>query len=63
MLGPLLTKNPHLTASLIKGAAVLGDVESGRDLQPEDIEVEEQSAEYIKDFMRAKMNAGSETKE
>ena len=63
VLGPLLTKNPHLTASLIKGEAVLADVESGRDLQPEDIEVEERSAEYIKAFMRAKMNAGSESKE
>lgn len=55
VLGPLLTKNPRLTASLIKGAAVLADVRTGRAMEPGDIEIEEKSAEYIKDFMRAKM--------
>jgi len=55
VLGPLLTKNPRLTASLIEGAAVLADVGIGKKLTPEDIEIEDRSAEYIKDFMRRKM--------
>lgn len=55
VLGPLLTKNPRLTASFVEAAASLAGVRAGRKLAPEDIEIEEKSAEYIKDFMKGKM--------
>ena len=54
VLGPLLTKNPRFTASLVKAAASLAQVPAGRELEPSDIEIEDKSAEYIKDFMMAK---------
>ena len=57
VLGPLLTKNPRLTASLIQGAATLAQVGSGRSLESSDIEIEEESAEYIKAFMKEKMES------
>ena len=57
VLGPLLTKNPRLTARFIEAAATLADVEIGRQLSLEDIEIEEKSAEYIKDFMRGKVKS------
>ena len=57
VLGPLLTKNPRLTAGIIEGAAVLAQVELEHDLEPADIDIEDESAEYIKDFMKAKMEA------
>ncbi len=62
VLGPLLTKNPHFTASIIEAAAALAQVEPGRRLEPEDIEIEEKSAVYIKDFMKAKMTPKAENK-
>ena len=55
VLGPLLTKNPRLTAGIIESAAVLAQVELEHDLNPADIEIEDKSAEYIKAFMKAKM--------
>ena len=55
VLGPLLTKNPRLTAGIIESAAVLAQVELEHDLNPADIEIEDKSAEYIKTFMKAKM--------
>lgn len=55
VLGPLHTKNPHLTASFIEAAASLGGVRAGKKLTPEDIAIEEKSAEYIKAFMKGKM--------
>lgn len=57
VLGPLLTKNPRFTATLIEGSAVLAQVPSGRNLEDADIDVEEESAKYIKDFMKAKMES------
>ena len=57
VLGPLLTKNPRFTASIVEGASVLAQVPAGRRLGAEDIEVEEKSAEYIKAFMKDKMNS------
>ena len=62
VLGPLLTKNPHLTSGLVEAAATLAGVKVGRKLVPEDIIIEEKSAEYIKDFMKDKMkSAGAST--
>ena len=55
VLGPLITKNPRLAAGIIEGAATLADVKIGHSLDPSDIEMEDKSAEYIKDFMKAKM--------
>lgn len=55
VLGPLLTKNPRLTAGIVESAAVLAQVELEHDLDPADIDIEDKSAEYIKDFMKAKM--------
>lgn len=57
VLGPLLTKNPRLTAGIIESAAVLAQVELEHDLNPADIEIEDKSAEYIKAFMKAKMES------
>jgi len=57
VLGPLLTKNPRLTANIVRGAAVLAQVEPGHDLDPADIDIEDKSAEYIKAFMKAKMDS------
>lgn len=62
VLGPLLTKNPRLTANFIRAAAVFAGVRVGRDVEAADIEIEEKSAEYIKAFMRGKMgSAGAST--
>ena len=63
VLGPLLTKNPWLTARIIEGAAALAQIESGSGLNPEDIDVETESAEYIKAFMKAKMKPQNESSE
>ncbi len=63
VLGPLLTKNPHLTAGLVEAAATLAGVEIGRKLAPKDIEIEEKSAEYIKAFMKDKMKSAGESAE
>ena len=57
VLGPLLTKNPHLTSGLVEAAATLAGVKVGRKLAPEDIDIEEKSAEYIKAFMKDKMKS------
>ncbi len=57
VLGPLLTKNPRLTANIVRGAAVLAQVEPGHDLDPADIDIEDKSAEYIKAFMKAKTDS------
>ena len=54
VLGPLITKNPRLAASIITGAATLAGIEVKRELDPSDIEIEDKSAEYIKAFMKAK---------
>ena len=63
VLGPLLTKNPHLTAGLVEAAATLAGVEIGRKLAPEDIIIEEKSAEYIKNFMKDKMKSAGASAE
>ena len=63
VLGPLLTKNPHLTSSLVEAAATLAGVKVGRKLAPEDIIIEEKSAEYIKAFMKDKMKSAGESAE
>ena len=63
VLGPLLTKNPHLTSGLVEAAATLAGVKVGRKLAPEDIEIEEKSAEYIKAFMKDKMKSAGESAE
>jgi len=57
VLGPLLTKNPHLTSGLVEAAATLAGVKVGQKLAPEDIGIEEKSAEYIKAFMKDKMKS------
>ena len=63
VLGPLLTKNPRLTAGIIESAAVLAQVELEHDLNPADIEIEDKSAEYIKAFMKAKMKSQNSQEE
>ena len=63
VLGPLLTKNPRFTASIVESAAVFAQVELEHDLRPEDIEIEDKSAEYIKAFMKAKMESGKAPEE
>ena len=63
VLGPLITKNPRFAAKIIENAAVLAEVELEHDLDPADIELEDESAEYIKAFMKAKMKPEKETAE
>ena len=63
VLGPLLTKNPRLTAGIVESAAVLAQVELEHDLDPADIEIEDKSAEYIKAFMKDKMEAPKASEE
>lgn len=55
ILGPLITKNPEFTASVLSGAAAAADIEVAKPLAEEDVEMELKSAEYIKNFMKKKM--------
>lgn len=54
-LGPLVTKNPRFIGSILRDAAERAGIKAGRDLEDSDIEIEIQSAEYIKKFMLDKM--------
>ncbi|MDO4834117.1 MAG: hypothetical protein Q4A40_03655 [Bacillota bacterium] len=54
ILGPLLTKNPRFTESILKNAAETAGIEAGNSLKDRDIEMELKSAEYITDFMEKK---------
>lgn len=54
ILGPLLTKNPRFTESILKKAAAFADIEVSDLLKDSDIEMELKSAEYITKFMKEK---------
>lgn len=56
VLGPLLTKNPEFTASVLNQAAKDADIKSAGALTASNIEIELKSAEYIKNFMKEKMS-------
>lgn len=55
VLGPLITKNPEFTASILKKAAADAEIEAAQGLDESSIEMEMKSAEYVKSFMKKKM--------
>ena len=55
ILGPLITKNPEFSASLISEAAAKAGIAVNNELPRECIETEIRSSEYIKNFMKNKM--------
>ena len=55
ILGPLLTKNPEFTGWLLKEAAGGAGISTEAELAEESIEIELKSAEYIRNFIKEKM--------
>ncbi|MDD6311464.1 MAG: hypothetical protein PUB09_06020 [Firmicutes bacterium] len=55
-LGPMPTKNPEFMASLLVAAADAVDIKHTASITDEMIQVEKESAEYIKKFMKDKMD-------
>lgn len=54
VLGPMCTKNPRFTESILKGAAEHAGVKAGAELKDEDIQFELESIECLKRFIRIK---------
>jgi len=54
-LGPMLVKNPKLTAQWLKEAAAAAGIEVKRELKEEDVEIENRSFALIQKFIEAKM--------